>query len=212
MKKYTYQLLSIAFLVAIILLLATSYYKWTTEQLYWAWAIYLIKSTVEYFLNLSMQRDSQEFEATSASYISDRLFDKMSDFSDEYSRKIIEITKHIWSHWPDREALNYGHELADIRYKFCAWLPVETSKRLENWLEAELRKIWAWVMTLETLWVWPHRTKIVYENHDLILKIISNEWQQDDSIHYWDVIDFLHKTLGIKKMFKLRERVFSKFD
>ena len=96
MKKYTYQIWSIIFLIAIIILLVTSYYKWTTEELYWAWAVYIVKSTLEYFLNLSAQRDSQEFEAASASYISDRLFDKMSEFSNEYAQKIIEAIKFLW--------------------------------------------------------------------------------------------------------------------
>ena len=41
-------------------------------------------------------RLATEQERKSASYISDRLFDKMSEFSNEYAQKIIEAIKFLW--------------------------------------------------------------------------------------------------------------------
>lgn len=177
MKKriiYTILLIFIGLFIYLSIISETDFNKWIFSI---AASGSLFSMIFKYFLDENKQLNDHYLNSS----IVHSIYIKLTEFWEEYIKKLYETLDFLMQEWRNKEVLNYARDLYFIRRKYTIYLNDKISEKLKDF-EWELRFIWANTWLLESVEVGPRRTEIVNKISNKFLIIVNQDIEKEEKI------------------------------
>lgn len=177
MKKriiYTILLIFIWLFIYLSIISETDFNKWIFSI---AASGSLFSMIFKYFLDENKQLNDHYLNSS----IVHSIYIKLTEFWEEYIKKLYETLDFLMKEWRNKEVLNYARDLYFIRRKYTIYLNDEISEKLKDF-EWELRFIWANTWLLESVEVGQRRTEIVNKISNKFLIIVNQDIEKEEKI------------------------------
>jgi len=155
---------------------------------------------------VELQQKKNEFDLAIASHMTNVVFDKQVEFSEQYSQKLYSVIQTMGQEGPSENTLEYSKELQRIRISFAPWVSKELNQKLMPY-ETALRKIGA-LATIEKLD--PDRldkTDIINKMYTVFSKFLGidfNGTESEPEDYSLTVLEHLKEVLNIPDLETLR--------
>lgn len=177
MKKriiYTILLIFIGLFIYLSIISETDFNKWIFSI---AASGSLFSMIFKYFLDENKQLNDHYLNSS----IVHSIYIKLTEFWEEYIKKLYETLDFLMQEWRNKEVLNYARDLYFIRRKYTIYLNDKISEKLKDF-EWELRFIWANTWLLESVEVGPRRTEIINKISNKFLIIVNQDIEKEEKI------------------------------
>ena len=135
------------------------------------------------------------------------IYIKLTEFWEEYIKKLYETLDFLMEKWRNKEVLSYARDLYFIRRKYTIYLNDKISEKLKDF-EWELRFIWANTGLLESVEVGPRRTEIINKISNKFLIIVNQDIKKEEKISSIDdMINEIKTIIWATKIIEKRNKL-----
>lgn len=163
----------------------------------------LFSMILKYFLDENRQLNDHYLN----SGIVHDIYKKLTEFWDEYTKKLYETLDFLMREWRNKGILDYARDLYFIRRKYTIYLDNKITIKLKDF-EWELRFIWANTGLLKSVPVGPRRTEIVNKISNKFLIIVNQESENEEKISSIDdIINEIKTIIWATKIIEKRNKL-----
>jgi hypothetical protein len=155
---------------------------------------------------LELQVRQQDFVLGTATHMAEVAYDKHVDFCEEYVARTNRGLQDMFVDGPTEAALEFAHDLTDIRVRYRTWLTQEIEDDLIPF-EQTIREIGAKRVGLRELPVGDERSEVVRAMHVafmLVSGLNKNVGEEQRAMTSAHVVEALRGVLGIRELTALR--------
>lgn len=200
MKKriiYIILIIIIGLFIYLSIISETNFNKWIFS-IGANWSLFFM--IFKYFLDENKQLNDHYLNSN----IVHDIYLKLTDFWNEYIKKLYETFDFLTERWENKEILNYARDLYFIRRKYTIYLNDKISEKLKNF-EWELRFIWANTWLLESIEVGTRRNEIIDKIYKKLLIIMDQKIENEEKISSTeDIISEIKKMIWATKIIEKR--------
>jgi hypothetical protein len=168
-----------------------------------------------YQRDLIRQQTLEAFNIGAASHMADVVFDKHSQFCEEYLEEMYRVLETLFREGPDKAALEHCQRLYAVRRKYAAWVTSNLAAALDPY-EKALRRIGAGAQYIEATRLTGDERRIKkIDEVDKLFAEVMGEWidpevDRDPERNTDFVMTKLRRILGIEELTEMRVRLVSR--
>ena len=155
---------------------------------------------------IELQQKKNEFDLAVASHMTNVVFDKQVEFSEQYAQKLYLVIQLMGQEGPTEKTLEYAKELQRIRISFAPWISKELNQNLMPY-EAALREIGALAMVERLDPNDLKRANIIHKMYGIIAKFLGIDFEgtgTEPEDYSLAVLEHLKDVLNIPDLETLR--------